>query len=417
MPVSPNRRLALTAAAGLTALALSACGSSGGDATAGGGPSVAGLTAAPVKDGAAQVAVTLAVGSGGDACQLDHATAAAGPVTFTVTNKDAASITELELMSDQRILGEKENLAPGLPAVSFTVTLGGGTYQVYCPGASVENQTFTVTGRAATAPTGDAATLLAAGATEYGTYAVQTLTDMQTAVANLTKAVDSGDLAAAKKQYALARPFYEKVESAVEGFVLPGFTADDNRGNLDYLLDMRASNLDPAVGWHGFHAIERDLWQGDRITDRTRTYAAALQTDTAKLAGVAKTLTYQPEDLANGAAGLLEEVQSNKIKGEEESYSHLDLVDFAANVEGAQQAFAYLKPGLEKIDPTLTEQVATQFDRVNTALEKYKDPSQAGGFRLWTPALRATDAAAMSKTVQALQDPLSQIAQKVATAQ
>ena len=73
-----------------------------------------------------------------------------------------------------------------------------------------------------------------------------------------------------------------------------------------------------------------------------------------------KTLTYKPEDLANGAAALLEEVQSNKITGEEEEFSHIDLIDFAANVEGARQAFAYLQPGLEKIDPDLVTQVVTR---------------------------------------------------------
>lgn len=417
MPVSPARRAAVGAAAGLTAvLALAACGSAD-DAGSASTSSASAASAAPVSDGAAQVKVTMTQGSGGDECRLDHTRAAAGPVTFTVTNQDAASITEVELVSDQRILGEKENLAPGLSPVTFTVTLGGGTYQLYCPGAATENQDFTVTGRAAATPTGDGAALLAAGTKEYGAYAAQTLADMQTAVDNLASAVDSGNVAQAKKQYALARPFYEKVESAVEGFVQPGTKPDDNSGNLDYLLDMRESNLDPAVGWSGFHAVERDLWKNGRITDQTKKYAAGLSKNTAELVKVAKTLTYKPEDLANGAAGLLEEVQSNKIKGEEELYSHLDLVDFAANVEGAEQAFAYLKPGLEKIDPTLTDTVAQQFENVTAALQKYRDPSQPGGYKAWTPQLRATDAASLSKAVQALQDPLSQIAQKVATAQ
>ncbi len=427
MPVSPTlrrpsvprpaRRLATTAVAGLTLLTLAACGSSGGDSGSDGASATAAADVAPVSNGAAQVKVTLTQAGGGDACQLDHTKAAAGPVTFTVTNKDAASITEVELISDQRILGEKENLAPGLAAVSFTVTLGGGSYELYCPGASTDTQTFTVTGAAAATPTGDAAALLADGTTQYAAYIAQTLSDMQTAVDNLSSAVDSGNLAEAKKQYALARPFYEKAESAVEGFVKPGYKATDNKGNLDYLIDMRASNLDPAVGWHGFHAVERDLYKNGAITAQTKKYAAELQANTKTLATVSKTLTYKPEDLANGAAGLLEEVQSNKIKGEEELYSHLDLVDFAANVEGAEQAFAFLKPGLEKIDPTLTSTVAKQFDNVTAALETYKDPSQPGGYKLWTPALRAKDAASLSKTVQALQDPLSQIAQKVATAQ
>ncbi len=137
--------------------------------------------------------------------------------------------------------------------------------------------------------------------------------------------------------------------------MLPGFKATDNHGNLDYLIDMRASNLDPAVGWHGFHAVERDIFGRQKITPSTKKLAAELTDNVNKLAHLSTSLTYKPEDLANGAAGLLEEVQSNKISGEEEAFSHIDLVDFAGNVEGAQQAFAYLKPGLAKIDSSLTD--------------------------------------------------------------
>nr|WP_284254892.1 Dyp-type peroxidase [Pseudolysinimonas kribbensis] len=227
---------------------------------------------------------------------------------------------------------------------------------------------------------------------------------MTTAVAALQKAVDSGDVDAAKAAYALARPFYEKVESDVDGFLLPGTGPTDNTGNLDYLIDMRASNLDPAVGWHGFHAVERDLWTTG-ITANTRAQAAELTANVTKLAALAKGLTYKPEDLANGAADLLDEVQANKITGEEELYSHLDIVDFAANVEGAQQAFAYLRPGLTKIDAGLTKQVAAQFDKVNAALDAYRDPGQAGGYKVYDAATRAADAGQLSRLVQSLQTP------------
>ncbi len=178
--------------------------------------------------------------------------------------------------------------------------------------------------------------------------------DMVTAVNRLKVDIDEGDLAKARTDYALARPFYERIESDVDGFVLPGFKATDNAGNLDYLIDMRASNLDPKVGWHGFHAIERDLFQNGKITDGTKQLAAELQNNAGRLEKVVKALSYKPEDLANGAADLLEEVQRTKITGEEEAYSHFDLVDFVGNVEGAQQAFAFLEPGMEKIDADLT---------------------------------------------------------------
>ncbi|MGN6486162.1 MAG: iron uptake system protein EfeO [Thermomicrobiales bacterium] len=372
-------------------------------------------TPAPVENGASQVTITLTSDNGGT-CVLDHTTAQAGPITFTVTNQSATSLTEVELLSESRILGEKENLAPGLPAVSFTVTLGGGTYQIYCPGASNEMQDFVVTGEAAAQPTGSVAQILNDGTKGYAAYVIGVVASMVDAVATLRKDIDAGDLAAAKRAYPQARPFYERIEADVEGFILPGHDATDNSGNLDYLIDMRASNLDPAVGWHGFHAIERDLFETGKITDSTKALAAELVENVKTLNTVVQTLTYTPEDLANGAASLLEEVQANKITGEEELYSHYDLVDFAGNVEGAQQAFAFLEPGLEKIDAALTDQVNAQFAKVNALLETYRDPNEPGGYKRYTGELRASEATKLSQAVQALQEPLSQIAEKVATA-
>jgi iron uptake system component EfeO len=368
---------------------------------------------APVTNGASQVAITLI----GDACVIDHPAAKAGPVTFAVTNKTATAITEIELQSNNRILGEKENLAPGLPTVTFTVTLGGGTYQIYCPGAKQETQDFTVTGQAAAEPTGSTAAILAEGTKGYAQYVDTVVSGMVTAVARLKAAIDAGDLAKARAEYPRAHMFYEHIESDVDGFVLPGFKPTDNAGNLDYLIDMRASNLDPKVGWHGFHAIERDLFQDNKISDGTKQLAAELQKNVAELDKQVKTLDYKPEDLANGAADLLEEVQSTKINGEEEAFSHVDLVDFAGNVEGAQQAFAFLEPGLEKIDLDFTKRIHAQFAEVTQMLDLYRDPKQPGGYKLYTTDIKAADATRLSKAIQALQEPMSKIAEKVATAQ
>jgi iron uptake system component EfeO len=387
-----------------TALTLTGC-------AAGSSPADTGQTPGKVS----RVTITL-TNDGSDACAVSSAKVPAGPVTFTVRNESSTAITEVELLQDQRILGEKENLAPGLDAVRFTATLSGGEYQVYCPGAEHELTDFTVTGKAASTADSSAAGLLADGAKGYGTYVDGQVTDMVTAVRQLREDVDAGDLDAARKDYATARPFYEHVESDVDGFVKQGHSATDNAGNLDYLIDMRASNLDPAVGWSGFHAVEKDLFQAGAITATTKRTAAALESDVTLLAKLVPTLDYKPEDLANGAAGLLEEVQSNKITGEEEAYSHIDLVDLAANVEGARQAFAYLKPGLTKVDPTLTEQIAKQFDQTNTLMDGYRDAGALGGFRTWDAATKSADANRISQQVQALQDPLSRLAEKVATA-
>lgn len=402
-----SRKAAVLLAVASTAT-LAACGSSSG--TAGD------ASAKSAKGGARQVTITLASGPDGDTCTPSATTAAAGPVTFTVKNESATGLTELELMQDQKIIGEKEGLAPGLPPATFTLTLGGGTYQIFCPGAAKETTPFTVTGQVSAAPTGTAAQLLAEGAREYAGYVTTQVDAMVKAVEKLQQDVESGDVAAAQRQYGVARPFYEKIETDVEGFVLPGTAPTDNHGNLDYLVDMRASNLDPAVGWHGFHAVERDIFGRQAVTVKTKRLAAELTANVKKLAELSTTLTYKPEDLANGAAGLLEEVQANKISGEEEKFSHTDLVDFASNVEGAQQAFAYLKPGLDELDAGLTKTIAARFETVNAMLDTYRDNGEVGGYRRYTAELRRTDANKLSQTVQALQDSLAHLAEKVATA-
>jgi iron uptake system component EfeO len=362
------------------------------------------------------VKVTMANNGGKDACALDTTSVAAGPVTFTVANTSAPGITEMELLRDQRIVGEKENLAPGLDPVSFTVTLDGGAYQLYCPGASTEYQTLTVTGGAPATPTGPVASIFDQGTKDYAAYIVTQIGQLSDGIKTLDAAVQSGNVDAAKNGYAKARLFWERSESTVEGFVLPGFAAGDNAGSLDYLIDMRASTpVDAKVGWKGFHAIERDLWQGNAITPGTKALSTELVGNVGKLKNIVASLQYKPEDLANGASDLIEEVQNTKITGEEEAFSHIDLVDFSGNVEGAQQAYASLRPGLQKIDDNLVKQIDQQFQAVLGVLDGYRDPSALGGYRTYTADLKATDAPKLTAVIQPLHQSLSTVAQKVVT--
>jgi iron uptake system component EfeO len=377
---------------------------------------------APAKIGGSSavkgtVKVTMANDAGKDGCALDTTSVPAGPVTFTVTNTNAPGISEVELLRDQRIIGEKENLAPGLDPVSFTVTLDGGSYRVYCPGAVAEYQNLTVSGQAPSAPSGTAASVFAQGTKDYAAYIVDQIGQLGAGVQVLDAAVQAGNADAAKVAYANARLFWERSESTVEGFVLPGFAVGDNAGSLDYLIDMRASTpVDAKVGWKGFHAIERDLWQGGAITPGTKALSTELVGNVGKLKATVAALQYKPEDLANGASDLIEEVQNTKITGEEEAFSHIDLVDFSGNVEGAQQAYASLRPGLEKIDGNLVKQIDQQFQAVLNVLDGYRDPSAPGGYRLYTPALQAADATKLTAVIQPLHQSLSMVAQKVVTA-
>ncbi len=76
--------------------------------------------------------------------------------------------------------------------------------------------------------------------------------------------------------------------------------------------------------------------------------------------------------MVGGAAELIEEVASKKIAGEEDRYSRTDLVDFQANVDGAQKIVALLDPLVQKRDPALVTRVKGNFAKVDAVLGKYR---------------------------------------------
>ena len=183
-----------------------------------------------------------------DGCVATPDTVPAGQVTFVITNVDALGVTEVELVSDQRIVGERENLAPGFDS-TFSARLDGGTYQVFCPGASTERKPFTVTGEAA-AQSADLTALLDQATVDYGTYVDDQITFLLVPVQELADAIKAGDLAAAQAAYIKARPFYERIEPVAESFP-----------DLDPAIDLRVGDVEAGTTWTGFHPIEQALFE------------------------------------------------------------------------------------------------------------------------------------------------------------
>jgi iron uptake system component EfeO len=393
------------------ALALAGCGSSSTTATssagaAGSSPAPSAAPSGSAATGApGEIAVTV---TEADGCVATPDTVPAGQVTFVITNVDALGVTEVELVSDQRIVGERENLAPGFDS-TFSARLDGGTYQVFCPGASTERKPFTVTGEAA-AQSADLTALLDQATVDYGTYVDDQITFLLVPVQELADAIKAGDLAAAQAAYVKARPFYERIEPVAESFP-----------DLDPAIDLRVGDVEAGTTWTGFHPIEQALFEKktteglSELADRLVTDIKSLQTEAAKLSAatdVGQEGGYQAFEIANGSATLLDEVLASKITGEEEAYSRIDLLDFEANVEGSLQAFATLKPALDQIDPTLVPQIATAFDALVAELNTYRDESGLGG---WTPydQLTAEDKKALTDALLVVQEPLSAISAKI----
>ena len=380
--------------------ALAGCGSSSGGSAASTGSSAAGSSATGADAHKATITITAA-----DGCSVDRQSFPAGTLTVQITNKDATAVSEVELQSGQRIVGEKENLPPGFSG-AFTVSVTAGTYTMYCPGATHENTPITVTGTAASSGSTGTDALLAQGTKEYGAYVTAQVGYLVQTTEALQTALQGGDLTAAQSAYMKARPYYEKIEPVAESFTVGG-------DNLDSDIDARVDDV-PADQWEGFHRIEMGLFQ-DHSLSGLAGYGAGLVENVKKLQSLADGLGYKPFELANGAQDLLDEVAGSKITGEEERYSHIDLLDFQGNDEGAEQAFASLQPALQKIDPALAATIASSFTSLDTLVDTYRTGANASGFEYYTE-LTDPDKQKLAAAVKAVQEPLSQVAAKVANA-
>jgi FTR1 family protein len=377
-----DNRMKSTAVATLVlaaALLLVACGSSDDD----GGGSAAGTK---------QVAVKLTDAG----CEPATMKLTAGRTEFKVTNGGTGRVSEFEVLSGSRILGEKENLVAGLSG-SFTLNLKPGQYSLACPGGKTAATGVLTVGGAPVVATGAGDPLLKSATASYRSYVESQAKELVARVEKFVAAVKAGDVEQAKAQFASARAPYETIEPVAESF-----------GGLDPSIDARVNDVEQGTPWTGFHKIEQALWVKDS-TKGLAPVADKLLEDVKLLQTKTKGLAYQPEELANGANGLLDEVSASKITGEEDRYSHTDLYDFAANVEGSEAAFGLLAPALKKTDPQLATTIATRFDAVNAALAKLKTGEEFPSYDTVDDAQRRR----LSQLVDALAEPLSKVAAKL----
>ena len=173
-------------------------------------------------------------------------------------------------------------------------------------------------------------------------------------------AVKAGDVEEAKRLYETARVPYERIEPVAESF-----------GGLDPAIDARINDVAKGDPWTGFHPLEKALWV-DGLSAQDDELANQLVADTIKLWKLTQNNTYDPVQLANGAVELLNEVSQSKITGEEERYSHTDLTDFKANIDGAHEAFVLLEPALQDSDPELATEIEERFADMYAVLKPYQ---------------------------------------------
>ncbi len=379
-------------AASLTLVA-SGCSSSGsGSKGTTGGTAAAGDTSSTVK-----ISLT------SQGCEPKPASIPAGAVEFDVTNSGAGAVTEAELRTNDKahILGEQENLTPGLSG-GFSLTVPPGTYKINCPGASQPDWTFKVTGQASGA-TWQSNPQLVSAVRGYNTFVKQNTTDLVSHTQTFCQAISAGNMNQAKVLYPQARVYYEKIEPVASVW-----------GSLDTSIDGRWENpVTVKSQFTGFHRIEQMLWR-DNSLGGAPAMCTGLVKNEQQLLTLVSGAQYNPLDMAAGATDLVNEAATAKITGEEERYSHTDLPVFEANVEASMEVVTLLQPYLQAKAASTVSLIKARDAAVESVLTKYKATPGYDNTG-WVDYSKVTqaDRKQLSTAVNALAEAMSKVSSEV----
>ena len=321
------------------------------------------------KDDKAKGSRTISVTSSADGCDLSTRSAPSGHLVFKVKNT-GSEVTEFYLYAadGKKIVAEVENIGPGLSR-ELVVTAKPGTYVTACkPGMKGDGirgkLTVTDSGHDGSARGADPEAV--ERATEaYAAYVRGQADDLLERTQDFAAAYDAGNDEQARNLYAHAREPWERIEPVAESF-----------GDLDPKMDLREADLEQGQKWTGWHRIEKDLWppRGHAAASAAerKQWTKDLLANTRILHQRVQDMEFGVDKIGNGAKELLDEVATGKVTGEEETWSHTDLYDFQANVDGARKAYQVLEPILGEKDPTLSDRIATEFAELQELLDRYR---------------------------------------------
>ncbi len=362
----------------------------------------------------------IAVTSTADACDLATTEATTGNVDFAITNS-GDKVTEFYVYgNNNRVLGEVENIGPGLSGNLTVEIVEPGTYTVACKpgmvGTGIRTELNVGGERKEKA---DVPADVTAAKAQYLEYVRNQLNTLHAQTTSFVDSVKKGDLDAARAQFGLTRTPYERIEPVAESFP-----------DLDPAIDMRWDDTeDGTQPFTGFHRLERFLWPpqpaeiGDAPGQITPSDAAnAKATDNPQaiaeiadglLANVTRLrdsvskpdFEFETLSFVKGPQALIDEVAATKVDGEEDRYSHTDLWDIAANLDGSETAIATMQPIISAKNPALMDKITAQFTTARDSVNRYRDGDGYVSYFEVTPEQRKE----LSTQIDALSATLSQV--------
>ena len=341
----------------------------------------------------------IAVEASDTECSVGRTTVPTGTIEFTVTNT-GSKVNEFYLLGEgDQVLGEVENVTPGLSRSFHVEVAEPGTYTTACkPGMKGEGirGEFTVTGTTAGGRNADQK--LTEAVEKYEDYVGTQADELLARTTEFVVAVKAGRVEEARTLYPVARGPWERIEPVAESF-----------GELDPMIDGREDVVEEGLAFTGYHRLEKDLWV-DGLQPDTGKVADKLLADVNRIVAKAKAVELNPLQLANGSKALLDEVATGKITGEEDRYSHTDLYDFDENYRGCKDAIDALRPALKERDPELLATIDARFKDLDATLDQHRTDS---GFRLYTE-LGKDDVRDLTVKLDAVSEQVAKVAGVVA---
>src|SRR6478735_2898656 len=212
---------------------------------------LAGCTSTAPSSSAPGAPGPITVKAADSSCEISTTSAPAGKISFSINNTGTKT-TEFYLYgTGDRIMGEVENIGPGLTRQLIVEVPDGGTYTTACkPGMIGDGirAPFTVTGTAARSV--DENAKLAEATAGWKRYVTSQVDALVPKTQEFVDAVKKGDVASAKTLFPVSRSYWERIEPVAESF-----------GDIDPKIDGREDDeRDPGVAFTGFHRLEKDLW-------------------------------------------------------------------------------------------------------------------------------------------------------------
>lgn len=311
------------------------------------------------------------VSVGTKTCDPADFTLPAGRTTFRITNASDRPI-EWEILDGVMVVAERENIAPGFKS-DLTVKLVPGNFEITCGLLSNPR------GRLVVEPSAESEaeriappqTAFIGPLSEYKVYLVTQSRRLTTAAEALDRAVQAGDLDAAKQAWLDARLPYRRME------VVTGRIADLENA-IDPLPDyLERREDDPA--FTGFHRLEMGLWR-DGSTEGLAPVSERLLADVTALQDRLRGMKLAPADLAATASQHADRMAAGQIPLGEDRWAQSDLAGLDAGLEGLEKQVRLLDPLFRGASPDLGARVDAAFADAHAALDATKDQGGWPGY-------------------------------------